>query len=73
MAFALIGIIFIHLLNIVRIGLLNCIYFYYSEYQEISHDYLFPSLIYGSTLTLIIVWIIFFKSEKIISMCIENY
>ena len=53
-------------MNIGRIILLTYIYRFHSEYSKVSHDYLFPAIIYGSIVVLWIVWIKIFvlKPQK---------
>lgn len=64
--FAVGGIILLHILNVLRIALLNIIYLKYSQYEKVAHDYLFPAIIYGGVIILWLVWIQFFalKREK---------
>lgn len=64
LAFISAGVLAIHLLNVGRIALLNYIYVYHPEYQKIAHDYLFPAIIYGSALSLMILWVVFFAFKK---------
>lgn len=64
--FAVGGILLLHILNVLRIALLNIIYLKYSQYEKVAHDYLFPAIIYGGVIILWLVWIQFFalKREK---------
>lgn len=64
--YVLAGIIILYGLNIVRIALLNIIYLKYPEYEKMSHDYIFPAIIYGGVIILWLIWIQFFalKNEK---------
>jgi len=55
--FGVIGSGFIYLVNIARIAFLSIIYYKYPEYQEIMHTLVFPSIIYGFTFLLWIVWV----------------
>lgn len=60
------GIFLLHILNVLRIVLLNIIFLKYPQYEKIGHDYIFPSIIYGGVVILWLVWIQFFalKREK---------
>lgn len=51
-------------MNIFRIILLTYIFRYHPEYSKVSHDYLFPAIIYGSIIILWIVWIKQFVLKK---------
>lgn len=58
------GVIILHILNVFRIALLNIILIKYPQYEKMSHDYLFPAIIYGGVIILWLVWIQFFALEK---------
>jgi exosortase family protein XrtF len=60
------GIFLLHILNVLRIVLLNIIFLKYPQYEKIGHDYIFPAIIYGGVVVLWLVWIQFFalKREK---------
>lgn len=62
--YLVITILFIYLINIVRISFVNYIFYYYPQYGKFSHDYLFPSIIYGLIIILWIVWIKYFIFKK---------
>lgn len=65
--FAFVGLILLHIMNILRIVLINIVILKMPEnYTKIAHDYLFPAIIYGSVVLLWIVWIKFFvfKNEE---------
>ena len=62
--FVLGGLILLHILNVLRIALLNIIYIKYPQYERMSHDYLFPAIIYGGVIILWLVWIQFFALKK---------
>lgn len=55
--FILGGIIIIHVLNILRIALLNIALLYYPESQEILHGVVFPLFIYGVVFGLWVIWV----------------
>jgi len=62
--FSFIGILFIHLMNIIRIVILvTCIY-HYPEYSNPLHNYVFPAMIYGVVFLLWMYWISSFKKNK---------
>ncbi len=55
-AFILFGLVFIYLLNVLRISLL-CIGMYeYPDYQRVLHDIVFPGFIYGVVFALWLLW-----------------
>jgi exosortase family protein XrtF len=55
-----VGILLIHLSNIVRITLLVYIYVYNYDYANFFHDYIFPSIIYGMVFILWVIWVNYF-------------
>ena len=59
------GLILLHILNVCRIALLNIIYLKYPQYEKMSHDYLFPAIIYGGVIILWLIWIQFFALKKV--------
>lgn len=63
--FVFAGLILLHVLNVCRIALLNIIYIKYPQYEKMSHDYLFPAVIYGGVIVLWLVWIQFFALKKV--------
>lgn len=58
--FTLIGLLMVHISNIARIAWFNYICAYYPKYIRSVHDYIFPSIIYGTILILWIIWMAFF-------------
>ena len=52
-----IGILLIHVLNVIRIALLSFALYYYPEYGKILHGTVFPLFIYGVVFLLWILWI----------------
>ncbi|WP_379967088.1 exosortase family protein XrtF [Epilithonimonas sp. UC225_85] len=58
------GLIILHILNVLRITLLNIILIKYPQYEKIGHDYIFPAIIYGGVIVLWLVWIQFFALKK---------
>ncbi len=62
--FAFLGILFLHLTNVVRIAGLNILLVEMPQYSKIGHDYLFPAIIYGSVIVLWLVWIQYFALKK---------
>lgn len=63
--FTFISVIGLHILNVIRVTLLNIIYLKFPEYSKIGHDYLFPAIIYGAVVVLWIFWIkFFFKNNQ---------
>lgn len=51
------GILFIYVLNIIRIALLTVLLFNYPEKEHLLHGVLFPLVIYGLVFVLWIVWV----------------
>jgi exosortase family protein XrtF len=62
--FALVGLVFIHVMNVLRIAALNIVIYEYDAYADAFHDYVFPSIIYGSVVLLWLIWIKFFALKK---------
>lgn len=61
--FILAGAILIHILNIVRIGLLSIALLHYPEHEHILHGVIFPAVIYGVVFLLWILWVNKFSSH----------
>lgn len=59
-----IGLIVLHISNVLRIAGINIVYMYSEEYFKIGHDYFFPAIIYGMVVLLWIIWIKFFALKK---------
>jgi exosortase family protein XrtF len=55
--YIVIGILIIHVLNIIRIALLTYALYYYPAYEELLHGTIFPLFIYGLVFLLWIFWI----------------
>lgn len=51
------GILFIYVLNIIRIALLTVLLFNYPEKEHFLHGVLFPLVIYGLVFVLWIIWV----------------
>lgn len=62
--YAIIGIVLLHLMNVLRIAGLNILIMEKPEYIKIGHDYFFPAIIYGTVVVLWIVWIKFFALKN---------
>lgn len=58
--YAGLGLVFLHLMNVLRIVGLNILLREMPQYSKIGHDYFFPAIIYGSVVLLWLVWIKFF-------------
>ncbi len=58
--FAIVGLVILHIMNVLRIAGLNMVYFKGAKYFKIGHDYFFPAIIYGTVVVLWIIWIKFF-------------
>lgn len=59
------GILFLHIINVLRIAGLNIIILELPKYSKIAHDYFFPAIIYGSVVALWLVWINFFALKDL--------
>jgi exosortase family protein XrtF len=55
--YILFGIMFIYVLNVIRIALLAVLLFYFPEQKHILHGVLFPLIIYGAVFILWVIWI----------------
>lgn len=55
--FAFAGLLFLHIINVLRITGLNILLVEWPQYSKIGHDYFFPAIIYGSVVILWLVWI----------------
>ncbi len=55
--FAFIGLVILHVMNVLRIVGLNILLLKLPQYSKIGHDYLFPAVIYGSVVMLWLIWI----------------
>jgi exosortase family protein XrtF len=59
--FGIFGAALIYLVNIFRIIALSILYYKFPEYQDILHNLVFPSIIYGLTFVLWITWVKYFS------------
>lgn len=55
--YILFGVLFIYILNVIRIALLIVLLFYFPQYNHFLHGTLFPLIIYGAVFILWIVWV----------------
>ena len=55
--FILVGVVIIHILNVLRISWLSIGLLYYPEYEHILHDIIFPLFIYGVVFGLWVLWV----------------
>ncbi|MGC4128727.1 MAG: exosortase family protein XrtF [Bergeyella sp.] len=58
--FAGLSLVFLHVMNVLRIAGLNILALELPKYTKIGHDYFFPAIIYGSVVLLWLIWIKFF-------------
>lgn len=58
--FAATGLVIIHIMNVLRIALLNIILVNFPQYDHMAHEYLFPAIIYGTIVLLWLVWVKYF-------------
>ncbi|GEN74900.1 exosortase family protein XrtF [Chryseobacterium hagamense] len=62
--FALTGLILLYVMNLLRIAGLNIVMADYKQYGKISHDFIFPAIIYGTVVALWLIWIKFFALKR---------
>lgn len=62
--YGIIGFLILHIINVLRIAGLNIVTRDYPDYNKMSHDYLFPAIIYGTVVVLWLVWIKFFALKN---------
>lgn len=55
--FILSGVLFIYLMNVIRIALLTVLLFRYHEKEHILHGVFFPLIIYGLVFILWVIWV----------------
>ncbi|MFD2910001.1 exosortase family protein XrtF [Flavobacterium ardleyense] len=55
--YIILGVLLIHILNIIRIALLVVLLYYYPQHGEILHGTFFPLFIYGVVFLLWILWV----------------
>ncbi|MCW4469479.1 exosortase family protein XrtF [Flavobacterium sp. MFBS3-15] len=55
--YILMGIALLHILNIIRVGLLGVGLYYYKEKGPLLHDIIFPLFIYGVVVVLWVAWV----------------
>ena len=63
--FATIGIVILHIMNVLRIAGLNILIVEMPQYNKFGHDYLFPAIIYGSVVVLWLIWIKFYALKSV--------
>lgn len=55
--FIILGILSIHVFNVMRISLISLGLHYYPEHRRLLHDYVFPLFIYGFVFLLWLIWV----------------
>jgi exosortase family protein XrtF len=55
--YILMGVVLLHILNVVRVGLLGIGLYYYKEHGPLLHDIIFPLFIYGVVVVLWVTWV----------------
>lgn len=55
--FILLGLVVIHVLNVLRIALLSVALYSFPEYEHFLHGVLFPLVIYGVVFLLWVIWV----------------
>lgn len=58
--FGILGLISLHIMNVLRIAGMNVLIIELPKYTKIGHDYFFPAIIYGSVVMLWLIWIKFY-------------
>jgi len=58
--FTFLGLVFLHIMNVLRISGLNVVIIEHPKYIKIGHDYFFPAIIYGAVVLLWLIWIKFY-------------
>lgn len=58
--YALFGVVFLYIINVLRICFFNIVVIEKPQYTKMMHDYIFPSIIYGAVVVLWLVWMRFF-------------
>ena len=62
--YILVGSIIIYVINVIRIAIICIAVYEYPSYQDILHDMVFPSIIYGTTFLLWFIWVQKFSKLK---------
>jgi exosortase family protein XrtF len=62
--FLVFGVLFIHVLNMIRIIILSYISIYSPDYFHFNHKYLFQIIVYGVTVTLWFYWVLYGYDPK---------
>ncbi len=62
--FVILGLLALHVMNVLRIVGLNYVIIEHPKYMKIAHDYFFPAIIYGSVVILWLIWIKFFALKN---------
>jgi len=55
--FVIVGLFILYIMNVLRIAGLNIVVSDYPNYSKMTHDYIFPAVIYGTVVLLWLVWI----------------
>lgn len=63
MVFIMGGLLFIYVVNLVRLVLLAMVYKDYESHADFAHEIIFPAVIYGAVVLLWIYWISTIKSK----------
>jgi exosortase family protein XrtF len=58
------GLVLLYIMNLLRIAGLNIVMANHKEYGKMFHDFVFPSVIYGSVVLLWLIWIKFFALKN---------
>ncbi|ASW75104.1 exosortase [Chryseobacterium piperi] len=62
--FAFLGLVILYIMNVLRIVGLNIVVSDFRSYEKISHDFIFPAVIYGTVVVLWLIWIKFFALKN---------
>jgi len=63
-AFVGVSLLILYVMNILRIVGLNIVATDYKQYSKMTHDFVFPAVIYGSVVLLWLIWIKFFALKN---------
>ena len=61
--YTILGLGILYLVNVLRIALLTIGFIEIPQYGDFLHDYMFPAVLYGVTLTLWLVWIKYYAPK----------
>lgn len=57
LVFGLAGMVFLYVINLLRIVLLIMVAYHFPEYTDVMHSVVFPAIIYGGMFLLWVIWV----------------